>query len=74
MKMEGWRILDTGLKVSLSRSIGPVTFKLKAEAASSLIKLIGQSEPFKEIQGDPFEPMPSSQPNRMDQAAQDALR
>lgn len=74
MKMDGWRILDTGLKVSLMRSIGPLKIEIKAEAASSLIKLIGQDEPFKEIQGDPFEPMPSSQPNRMNRTASEASR
>ena len=67
MKMEGWRILDTGLKVSLMRSIGPLTFKINAKAARSLRSLIGKvKDPFEAlVSDDPLsDPRPTSQPNR----------
>ena len=69
MKMEGWRILDTGLKVSLVRSIGPITLKIQAKAARSLRHLIGKrKDPFEALlSDDPLgDPRPTSQPNRLD--------
>jgi hypothetical protein len=72
MEMDGWRILDTGLKVSLMRSVGPFHLEIKAKAATSLSTFVGDRDPFQEIKGDPFEPMPTSQPNTMDKAARTA--
>lgn len=64
--MEGWRILKTGLKVSLRRIIGPFHVELKVKAASSLTHLVGRTDPFESIKGDPFDPPPSSQPNQVE--------
>lgn len=63
MKMEKWRILQTGLKISTRRSIGPVHVDIKVSAAMSLTHLLGRVDPFKPIEGDPFDPPPNSQPN-----------
>ena len=63
--MEGWRILKTGLKVSLRRIIGPFNVDLKVKAAASLTHLVGRTDPFEQIKGDPFDPPPSSQPNQI---------
>ncbi len=63
MKMDKWRTLKTGLNVSTRRSIGPITIDIKVSAAMSLTHLVGRVDPFKGIEGDPFDPPPSSQPN-----------
>ena len=65
MKMDGWRILDTGLKISQQRSIGPFNIDLDVKAAASLTHLVGRADPFEKIKGDPFDPPPSSQPNQL---------
>ena len=63
MTMEKWRILKTGLNISTRRSIGPLSIDIKVSSAMSLTHLVGPLDPFKEIEGDPFDPPPTSQPN-----------
>ena len=63
MQMEKWRVLQTGLKISTHRSIGPIQIDIKVTAALSLTHLLGRVDPFKPIEGDPFDPPPTSQPN-----------
>jgi hypothetical protein len=63
--MKTWRILKTGLKVSLRRVVGPFNIDLRVKAASSLTHLVGRTDPFEAIKGDPFDPPPSSQPNQL---------
>ncbi len=71
IKMDKWRILKTGLKVSTKRMIGPVEIDIKVSSAMSLTHLIGRLDPFKGIEGDPFDPPPTSQPNvNLEQAKQ----
>lgn len=65
MKLERWRILDTGLKVSTLRQFGPFSFEIKVKAGLSLTHVIGRSDPLKVIEGDPFDPPPSSQPSNL---------
>ena len=65
LKMSRWRILDTGLKVSTLRSFGPFSFEIKVKAALTLTHLLGRVDPLKAIEGDPFDPPPSSQPNNL---------
>lgn len=63
MTMEKWRILKTGLNIATRRSIGPLSIDIKVSSAMSLTHLVGPVDPFKEIEGDPFDPPPTSQPN-----------
>ena len=63
MTMEKWRILKTGLNISTRRAIGPLSIDIKVSSAMSLTHLVGPIDPFKEIEGDPFDPPPTSQPN-----------
>ena len=63
--LDVWRILKTGLKVSLRRVIGPFNVDLRVKAATSLTHLVGRVDPFEAIKGDPFDPPPSSQPNQI---------
>lgn len=59
----GWKTLKTGLKVATRHEVGPLKIELSAAADMSLTELMGEVDPFKEIEPDPFEPAPSSQPN-----------
>lgn len=63
MTMDKWRILKTGLRISTKRAIGPVHIDIKVSSAMSLTHLVGRHDPFKAIEGDPFDPPPTSQPN-----------
>jgi hypothetical protein len=67
MELKGWRILDTGIKVSLIRSIGPITLKIKAKSARSLFDLTRSKDPFEKIQSEDIfsSPQPTSQPNHL---------
>ena len=70
MKMDKWRILKTGLRVSTKRTIGPINIDIKVSSAMSLTHLVGRHDPFKAIEGDPFDPPPTSQPNVIEKANQ----
>jgi hypothetical protein len=63
MKMDKWRILKSGLQISTHRKIGPIEIDIKVNADMSLTHLLGPVDPFKAIEGDPFDPPPTSQPN-----------
>jgi hypothetical protein len=61
--LDRWKTLKTGLKVSTYHEVGPMHIELSVAADMSLTELLGEGDPFKEIEPDPFEPAPSSQPN-----------
>ncbi|MBM4290330.1 MAG: hypothetical protein FJ138_01850 [Deltaproteobacteria bacterium] len=61
--LERWKTLKTGLKVATRHELGPFAVELSVSADMSLTELMGDEDPFKEIEPDPFEPAPSSQPN-----------
>ena len=64
LKLQDWTTLKTGLKVSQLRSSGFIEVPIKIKADRSLRQLLGKTkDPFEEIQPDPFDPSPTSQPN-----------
>ena len=58
-----WKTLKTGLKISTYRTLGPLTVDIKVKADISLLRLVGRVDPFLEIEPDPFDPTPASQPS-----------